>query len=319
LEITRKIVAVSQATLSARVRARAGSSGLAPHLVILLCVVLWSANATVLKVGLAHVRVLPFTAARFYLAGAVLLAVSSLHERTLLPPPRLRLLLPGAVFGVLLNQLAFTGGLRLTTAVDVSLIQGLTPLFAALVLVVWTGASVPGRQWAALAIGLAGTVAVVATAGLGGSAASPTGDLIAVGAPARWAIYVVLVDRVGDRRQVLALAPWSMLAGAALLTPAAAFFGGPGRDDWLPALLPLAYASLLATALTWSLYFWALPRVGVTGTAIYTYLQPPLGAFFGAVFLQEPVGPGQLTGAVLILVAAYLGSWRGALRRRPDP
>jgi len=307
----------SATTLSARARERANSHGVVPHLALLACIVVWSANAVVLKVGLEHVRPIPFTAARFLIAGVVLLALGTAGARKVLKLPRASLLVPAALLGIVLNQLAFTEGLHLTTAVDVSLIMGLSPLLTALVLVMWQRTAVPRLQWLALGIGLAGTVAVVAAGAGRGSGGSLAGDLIVMGAPASWAIYLVMINRIGDQAQVRALPPWSMLLGAAILLPAALLFAGPGRDDWLPALLPLAYSSLLASALTWTLYFWALPRVGVTGTAIYTYLQPPLGAFFGAVFLHEPFGAAQLFGAALILLAAYLGTWRLAFRRAP--
>lgn len=302
-------------TLSSRARERANASGLAPHLALATCILIWSANATVLKVGLEHVRVVPFTAARFAIAGVVLLALSTFQLRSVPRPPRPALLIPAAILGIVLNQLAFAGGLSLTTAVDVSLIQGLAPLFTALVLIAWSRASVPAVQWLALALGLVGTIAVVATAGAGRGGASLVGDLITVGAPASWAVYLVLVDREGSRTPNTHLTPWSLLLGAAILLPLSLLAAGPGHDDWGPAIPSLLYSSLLATAAAWTLYFWALPRVGVTSTAIYTYLQPALGAFFGAVFLQEAVGPGQMVGAVLILLAAYLGSWRRALRQ----
>ena len=300
------------------VRERAASSKLAPHLALVVCLLAWSANAVVLKIGLLHVRPIPFTTARFFIGGAVLLALGAAAGRGVPRPPRAGLLVPAALLGVVCNQLTFTEGLHLTTAVDTSLIMGLSPILTAVVLVAWTRVAVPRSQWIALAIGFAGVVAVVAESGRGGDA-SLTGDLIVVGAPASWAIYLVLMDRQGGRTPLTVLAPWSMLVGAAVLLPAAIVLGGPGRDDWAGAAWPLAYASLLATALAWTLYFWALPRIGVTATSIYTYLQPPLGAFFGFLFLHERVGVGQLAGAALILAAAYLGSWRPAARRQAPP
>ena len=310
---------MTRSTLSARAKERASRSRLAPHLALGTCILIWSANATVLKVGLEHVRVVPFTAARFLIGGTVLLALATASARGIPRPPRAALLVPAAVLGVVLNQLSFAGGLALTTAVDVSLIQGLSPLFTAIVLVAWTRATVPAVQWLALALGLVGTLAIVATAGAARGGESLAGDLLAVGAPASWAVYLVLVDRDRGRTPAARLTPWSLLLGAAIMIPVALLFAGPGRDDWLPALPPLLYSGLLATALTWTLYFWALPQLGVTSTVIYTYLQPALGALFGAVFLREPIGPGQLAGAVLILLAAYLGSWRGAFRGTGPP
>jgi drug/metabolite transporter (DMT)-like permease len=287
---------------------------LLPHLALLGCLVIWSANVVVLKVGLTHVRPIPFTAVRFLLAGIVLLAVNSIAGRSVPRPPRTGLLVSAALLGIVANQLTYTLGLHLTSVVDTSLIMGLAPIFTAVVLVAWSRAHVAALQWVGLGLGFAGTIAVVIEAGRAGSG-SLLGDLIVVGSPASWAVYLVLIDRERGRTAMSALTPWSMLVAAALLLPAALVFGGPGRDDWGAALPELAYAALLGSALTWTVYFWAMPRVGVTGTAIYTYLQPPLGAVFGAVFLHERIGAGQVLGAALILVAAYLGTWREAMRR----
>ena len=99
-----------------------------------------------------------------------------------------------------------------------------------------------------------------------------------------------------------------ILAPLTLLQP-------PGTDDWLPALPALAYASFVATGIGYALFFWAIPRLGVTAGAIYMYLQPPLGALAGAVVLREHFGLLQAVGAAAILAAAYLGS-RGS---RPAP
>jgi drug/metabolite transporter (DMT)-like permease len=290
---------------------------LLPHLALFGCLVIWSANVVVLKVGLQHVRPVPFTAARFLVAGVVLLGINSVAGRAVPRLPRAGVLIPAALLGIVANQLTYTEGLHLTSAVDTSLIMGLSPLFTALVLVAWSRAHVGRMQWLGLGLGFAGTVAVVAEAGRAGSG-SLLGDLIVVGSPASWAIYLVMVDREHGRTSMRALTPWSMLAAALVLMPAAMLLGGPGHDDWGPALPSLAYAALLGSAVTWTVYFWALPRVGVTGTAIYSYLQPPLGAVFGALFLHEQVGAGQTLGAGLILAAAYLGTWREAMKTRPE-
>lgn len=289
---------------------------LLPHLALFGCLVIWSANVVVLKVGLQHVRPIPFTAARFLVAGIVLLGLNSFAARRVPRVPRAGLLIPAALLGIVVNQLSYTEGLRLTTVIDTSLIMGLSPLFTAIVLVGWSRAHVGRLQWLALGLGLAGTVSVVAEAGHAGSG-SLLGDLIVVGSPASWAVYLVMIDREGGRTSMSAVTSWSMLLAAAVLIPAALVLGGPGRDDWAAALPSLAYAALLGSALTWTAYFWALPRVGVTGTVIYTYLQPPLGAFFGALFLHERIGAGQLVGAGLILLAAYLGTWREAVKAPP--
>jgi drug/metabolite transporter (DMT)-like permease len=293
-------------TAAAR-RRRSVWAGIAPHLVVLTVTAIWGLNAVVLKVGLSHVRPVPFTTARF-LVGSLFLALVALALR--LPvwkPPPLRFVVPGAVVGFVTNQIAFTSGLSLSTAVDLSLIMGLGPILAALVLFLFSRRAPSRRQYAALLLGLVGVLLVVLQSGHrpGGSV---LGDLIGVGAPLSWAFYLLVMSRAAGRTNPFVYLSWASLVAALILLPAAIWISLDGHDSWSQALLPLAYASIMATGVAYSAYFWAVPRLGVTGTALYTYLQPVMGAAAGSLLLHEEFGWGRALGAALIVIAAYLGA-----------
>jgi drug/metabolite transporter (DMT)-like permease len=292
-------------TAAAR-RRRSGWSALAPHLVVLGVTAIWGLNAVVLKIGVSHVRPLPFTMVRF-LAGGLLLALVALALRhPVWKPPPLRLVVPGALVGMVTNQLAFTTGLRLSTAVDLSLIMGLGPILAALVLFLVSRRAPTRRQYAGLLLGLVGLLVVVLQSRHepGGSL---LGDLIGVGAPLSWAVYLLVMSRAAGRTNPFVYLAWASLLAAVILLPAAIWISLDGRDSWSQALGPLAYGSIMATAVAYSAYFWAVPRLGVTGTALYTYLQPVMGAAAGSLLLHEEFGWGRALGAALIVIAAYLG------------
>ncbi len=301
--------AVAQGTFRARERALA--SRLTPHLVLFAVLVLWSGNAVVVKVGLENVHPVSFTAARF-LIGAILVGAAAQvrgHDLRRLPP--LRHIVPAALAGIVANQLSFSFGVHLSTAVDVSLIMSLSPIMAAIVLFLTAGKRPSARQLTALALGFAGLIVVVLEGSRGGDRGSLAGDLIALGAPTSWAVYLVIAARAARKVPATVFMTWVMLLSLVVLLPLAFADGLRGGNDWSRSLLPLAYAGVIATALGYLAYFWALPRLGVVGTSIYTYLQPAIGALAGALFLGETLGLMRTMGAVAILAAAYLGSSRG--------
>jgi drug/metabolite transporter (DMT)-like permease len=294
---------------AAEARTRARQSLLVPHLALLVTIVVWSANATVLKIGLAHVRPIPFVAARFVIGAAFLALLAIATRRELRRVPPLRLLVPAALSGIIGNQLGFTFGVQLSTAVDASIIMGASPIFAAIVLFLVSGRQPPPRRLLGLGIGFLGLLLVVA-AGARGGGGSLAGNAIAVLAPTSWGAYLVVAARANRTTNALVFLTWTTLFAVVLLVPMAVVETSlTGSNDWLPAIPAILYSGLVATGLAYALYFWALPRVGVTETAVYTYLQPLLGALMAAFFLHEAFGPLQVVGAVAILLAAYLGSW----------
>ena len=295
-------------------------SRLAPHLLLLMVIVIWSVNAVVVKVGVSHVRPVPFTAARFLVGGVLLLAVARGRGYDVRRVPRLRMLAPAAILGIVINQLAFTYGVHLTTAVDVSLVMGLSPIAAAILVMLVSRRRLSPRTLVAIALGFAGVVLVVMETARGQGQGSLAGDLITLGAPLSWAGYLVLVAGESKRVPTTLATPWTILVAVAVLVPLALWQLPAGGDDWVGGLPALLYASVLATAVAYTAYFWALSKLGVTATAIYTYLQPAIGAAAGAILLHEHFTPWQALGAVAILGAAYLGSWRRQVpNTRPEP
>lgn len=295
--------------LTERAERRARRSSILPHLAILATIVIWSANATALKIGLAHVRPVPFMTVRFAIGTAFLVVVAVAGRRELRRVPPLSLLVPAALSGIVINQFGFTVGVQLSTAVDASIIMGISPIFAAIALFAVSRQRPPARRLLGLGIGFAGLLLVVTAAARGGGG-SLLGDAIALAAPVSWAIYLLLAAHANRTSNAVVFLTWTAVTALIFLLPMALLEGvRAGNNDWLPALPALLYSGLLATGLGYALYFWALPRVGITETAVYTYLQPLLGALIAAVFLHEPFGTLQIVGAVAIIAAAYLGSW----------
>src|SRR5438874_3608380 len=120
------------ATWTGQARSRIGASALTAHLVFLLVLTIWALNGVILKTGLEHVRPVSMTTARLLIAGLFMVGLATLRGHRIGSPPDLRILVPAALFGIVLNQVSFTYALHLSTVVDVQLIIGLGPVLTVL-------------------------------------------------------------------------------------------------------------------------------------------------------------------------------------------
>ncbi len=278
------------------------------HLALGLIVVIWSLNGVVMKSGLAYIDPLSFAAVRFTAGGLFVLAAGRAMGVPIGPPP-LRPLLIATFVGVFLGQISWAIGLSLTTAVDASIILGVAPLSAAALTFARNRRPLPIRQVTGLALGFV-SIVLVLSASARGQGGSFLGNLITLGVPLTWAVYLVAVGAANRYTNAYAFTGWTSMLGGVGIGIAALLVGATG--DWGQGWPAVAYGVVLASGLCYPLFFWAIGRLGVVRSSMYSYFQPILGAVAASLLLLEPFGPFQLVGTIGVVAAAYLGAWSGS-------
>jgi len=286
---------------------RASSSFPTGDLLALLSISIWSLNVIVVKVAIRDVPPLLYTAARFLAGGVLLAGVLRLRGRLVRVQRRdLAALAVAGLFGIAANQVAFTLALQHTTAVDVSLILGATPLLVAGWQAWRMRERIGRRAWLGLSAGAGGLAMVVL--GGGGSHGALAGDLLALSAAALFTLYLDRLVRLLPRYPALPLSAWVTLLGAAELIPFGAGEGVLDHPHWTPAVFGLAaYSAVLAVAVANAAYYSGIQRLGATRAALYAYLQPFLGAVFAVLILGETLHAVQLAGGVVIVLGVLGG------------
>lgn len=211
-----------------------------------------------------------------------------------------------ALCGIVANQILLTESLRLTSADNVSMLVGAAPLGVAGWLA-WRGRQrLAPRVWAGLAVGLTG-LAIVVVAG-GGGRATVAGDVVALGLPVTWTVYLLVLTPLLGRHRPLALAAMVSLVGGLGLIPLGVAEGLAAPPHvTLPAAALLGFSTLGAVVLTGWLYYAGLERLGPTRTAVYGYIQPFLGLVFAAVLIGEPIRLLQLVGGAVVTLGLLAG------------
>lgn len=299
---------------------RKAIDGPAMGLMLLLCLI-WGLQQVVLKAAAPDIAPLLQIALR---SGIAALLVGALMlgrgERISLVDGTWR---PGLLVGFLfaLEFLLIGEGLRHTTASHLVVFLYTAPIFAALGLH-WKlpAERLAALQWLGIALAFAGIVLTFFWRSQQPAAGAPSnilwGDFLALLAGIAWAATTVVL-----RCSNLARSPatqtllYQLVAAFVLLLPAAI---GLGQSSI--RLTPLFWGSLLFQSLivsfaSYLVWFWLLRHYLASRLGVFSFMTPLFGMAFGVWLLHEPLEPGFLAGALLVLVGIVLVSGYGWLKQ----
>lgn len=231
------------------------------------------------------------------------------------------LLLGMALCGVVVFAPTLYLGLRFTTAVNATLINGMGPLITGLLAAILIQEPMTGRQVAGAIVGLIGVIGLIAgsASDLGATGLSASaGNLIVLGAVVLWGLYSVLGRRVMRQRSALSATAFSAFLGLPFLLLAAVWeiqtFPILPRPALTLAVLYIGFVPTLVGFLAWNS---GVRRLGPGGAMMFYNTLPVYGALLGVVFLGESLEVAHLLGGGLIIgggVWAALGGPRGRER-----
>ena len=269
---------------------------------LVLLSVLW--GGAYFCVGVAVVELPPLTVvlARVGIAAAILLAVTLFLGHSL--PRTLSAWTPFLVMGLLNNAVPFsflTAGQTMVSVGLAAIINGMTPLFTALVMASFREERLTALRAVGVLLGVAGVIlisrldAAVADARLLGIGLCLAATL-SYGFAALWgrrhladtpplksatcqllsstlvmAVVVAIVDR-----------PWTLPM--------------PGAEIWMA----LGGLALFGTAIAYVVFFEILTRAGASNVMLVTLLMPVTALLLGNLFLAEPIVLRELAGAATI-------------------
>lgn len=199
-----------------------------------------------------------------------------------------------------------------------ALLVASTPIFATiLALVLRIERRLTGRRVAGLAVGLAGVAALVGVGG-GGLGDTPLRPVLQVLATAvGYAVGPMIVaKRLGGVSPITVNAV--ALTFAALLHAPLAARTWPTEMPSGAALGSVLALGVLSTAVAFVLMFRLIAEVGPAPTTVVTYLNQAVALLAGVLVLSEPLTTGIAIGFPLVLLGAFLATWRPRRARVGD-
>ena len=284
----------------------------------------WGYGWVATKISLEYSDALTFAALRVPFSAVLLFLVMIVLRKPLRPPPLGWTMLIGLLQTTLFVGLVITA-LHDAGAGKVSVITYTMPFWLLLLAWVFLGERLRGVQWLAVALAFAGLILVVRPWELAGAA---SGILTLLGGLS-WAAAALVVKLMQRRHtvDVLSLTTWQMVFGSVPLVIAAllTYSGGP---EWTVSFWwGLMYTVVLANAVAWFLWLYALHALPAGMAGLGTLSIPIVGVVaawiqLGEVpTLVEGIGMALIIGALAVLAAYGLFAGRrqaGAAGDEPD-
>ena len=279
---------------------------------LLLMILIWGTNFSVVKVALRDFPEIPFNATRLAVATAVFLAAirwTRDEARPRAPLTRtdwIQLLFLGLV-GTFLYQLCFVAGVRRTSVGNGSLIVGISPIVIALMSAMAGHERISLLRWAGVFMALLGLYFVVGK-GVEFSAQTLRGDLLMLGGVFCWAIYSVASQPILKRHSPLIVIGLTFSIGAAcyvlMMVPTLmdVNWGGVSGFSWFL----MVASALLALNVSYWIWYTGLKRLGGSRTSVYSYLTPIVAMIVAAIWIGEPIAGNQIAGAAAIFAGLLI-------------
>ena len=285
---------------------------------LLLMVLIWGTNYSVIKRAFAEIPPQPFNVVRMAMASLVYLASiavarrrASRRDRTvssvfytpqaLTRADRWTLLWVGLV-GHLWYQACFVAGIDGTSVSNAALIIGATPAVVAVASALLGRDRITPFHWVGAAISAGGIVVVVGhNTSFGGQTFH--GDVLVMVSVCCWAAYTIGAAGLMRRHSPLYVTGVTMAIGT--VPYAMCFLPAVLRVDWLGlsryTLVALPLSALLALCLAYLIWYAGVQRLGPARTAIYSNVVPLAAMLVARVWLGEPITAVKLGGAAAIV------------------
>ncbi len=266
---------------------------------------IWGASFLFIRVAVHDFGAPTLVAVRVLLAAVVLIAiVTFMRQPTQLKAHWRKFLFLGAVNSALPFTMIATAELNLTASFA-AILNATTPLFAAIVSWLWLKDPLTSRKLMGLALGLVGVTIVV-----GWSPFELTSPVLLSIGMMFIASFAYGTGTVYSKKAFVGVPTFTMAIGqqlgAGIIMLPLAFASPPTQVPSTGATIALLALAIVCTAFAYLIYFTLVRNVGATNTSTVTMLVPFFGILWGALFLNETIGVGQLVGFGVILFSLSL-------------
>lgn len=276
-----------------------------PFAIGLFCL-LWSYAFVAGKIGVTHCPPLILLAARFSLAGILILGATLARGDWSLS---WRDVVIFAVLGIANNALylglGYTG-LQSVSAGLGGLIVSANPVFTAALAALLLGEGMTWRKASGLLLGIIG-VTLIVWHRLSVGTDSLHGIIFTLASLASIVAGTILFKLLAPRGSLWIGNGVQNLAAGIVLTPVALTFADIHAIDFTPSLIgAFAFLVLGGSILAYWLWFHLLKLCGATAASAYHFLMPPLGMLFAFLVLGEHVEARDLLGIIPVALGIYL-------------
>lgn len=219
-----------------------------------------------------------------------------------------------AIFGMVINMLAFFKGLELSTPINSAVLVTTTPIIVVVLSVFLIQEKVKLYRGVGIVLGLVGALILVLYGHeIRDDAPNiPLGNTLFLVNATCFGLYLILAKRLVEKYHVFTLMKWLFLLGVIINIPIALpeFLEVNWADLPLEAIGTMVFVVVGTTFCAYLFNVYALTQLKASTVSSFIYLQPVIAILFAVATGKDMLTPIKLGAAVLVLVGVYLVSRR---------
>lgn len=287
------------------------SGALVGNACILIATIFWGMNVAVTKALIPEWMTADGITAVRLIGGAALMWIVSLFvkDKPIEHHDWIKLFLGGAI-GLFAFIYLFVTSLRFGSAIDISIIMTLPPVFVIVMEILFLKRRPSLMEYIGIIVSFGGAIVVIASSGSGSSSGSDKllGDLLAVASTICYAFYLVILEGPTKKYRPSNMLRWVFLFAA---IPAVCLI--PGMDK-MPILattdarpwVEIGFILLCPTFFAYFLVQPAVKRIGSELVSIYQYLLPVFATLTAVLMGIDKLHWVQVAAMVVIVAGMIL-------------
>ena len=281
---------------------------------VLFCSVslIWGASFLLIDIGLDALTPGMVTLVRVGSGALALLALTRFQQgRFTLPDASDRLLI--GVLGLVWVAIPFTlfplAQDRINSSIA-GLLNGATPIFAAVVAAAFLKQKTRGPQLLGIGLGLLG-IGLISSPSIDQGSSQASGVAMVVAATFCYGIALNLGAPLQHKYGAVRVMSWVLTIAAILTIPYGLVDLGSNQVQWGP-IIAVIILGVIGTGVAFALMGSLVKGVGPTRASFITYLLPVVALFLGVTFRDDEVAALALVGVALVISGAFMASRKSA-------
>lgn len=278
---------------------------------MLVAAIFWGVNVAVTKALIPDWMTAWGISAVRLIGGCILFWIASifLHTQKIEKGDWLQIVLGGTI-GLFAFISLFVLSLRYGSAIDISIIMTLPPMFVILMGVLFLHQRPTLMEYAGIVVSFIGAVIVIVTGASGARAGTDNllGDAIAIASCICYAFYLVIIEKPSRKYKPITLLRWLFLFAAIpglILTPGMQDMPILKTTDFAP-WFEIGFILFCPTFIAYFLVEPAMKTIGSELASLYQYLLPVFAAITAVLMGLEKLEWSQVAAMVVIVIGMVM-------------
>ena len=280
--------------------------------ILVFVMFLWGMNVTWLKVIVSNGDPLTIQTARIFLAAITIFIILKLTKQPLYRKGMpFKYIFIGCFFGVICHHVFLAYGIVQTTAMKTAIISGLSPLFTALIAVLFKDTVMTKSKLIGFALGGVGVLFAVVD-DITELTNLQLGDFLVLMSFFLQAFSFIAIRRATEVISPMLMTGWMLLIGSSILlifTFATSLRSYGAFVSFSPFIwLVFFMSAILATSIGHTLYNLCIKHIGAAESAIFVNFNTIFALIGAALFLHEIITLQQFIGSLIIISGVIIGT-----------